>query len=407
MTVTPFPATRPHWLTKCILSDGRDPKPLPNLANALTALRNDPAVRDAFGYDEMLRAPMLLHQIGEPLYGDLKEPRPLTDKDACDLQAWMQEAGLKNISHETVRHAVETYAQENSYHPALDYLNALVWDGIPRLDAWLHVYLGAEKNEYTVRVGSMFLISMVARIYEPGCKADHMLVLEGHQGALKSSACKILGSPWFSDNLPDVTSGKDVSLHLRGVWLVEIAEMHAMNKAETSLLKSFISRTTERYRPPYGHLEVIEPRQCVFIGTTNNDAYLRDETGGRRFWPVKTGEINLDKLEADRDQLFAEARGRYRLGEAWWPDKDFEREHIMPEQAARYEADAWEELIAVYLEGRSKTTVLQVAQIALEFKSDRVGTADQNRIRAIMTNLGWKRGKRAPGTGARFWEKGV
>jgi predicted P-loop ATPase len=244
-------------------------------------------VRDAFAYDEMLRAPMLLHQIGTPLYGDLKEPRPLTDKDICDLQAWMQEAGLKNISHETVRHAVHTYARENSYHPALDYLDAVVWDGTPRLDAWLRVYLGAEKNEYTMRVGPMFLISMVARIYEPGCKADYMLVLEGPQGALKSSACKILGSPWFSDNLPEVTSGKDVLLHLRGVWLVEIAEMHAMNKAETSLLKSFISRTTERYRPPYGHLEVIEPRQCVFIGTTNNDAYLRDETGGRRFWPVK------------------------------------------------------------------------------------------------------------------------
>jgi predicted P-loop ATPase len=396
-----------HWLAKCILSDGKDPKPLSNLANALIALRNDPAVRDAFAFDEMFRAPMLVHQIGHPLYGDVKEPTPLTDKDICDLQAWMQEAGLKNISHETVRHAVHTYARENLYHPALDYLDALRWDGIPRLDAWLHAYLGAEKNEYTARVGSMFLKSMVARIYEPGCKADHMIILEGPQGALKSSACKILGDPWFSDNLPDVTSGKDVSLHLRGVWLVEIAEMHAMNKAETSLLKSFISRTTERYRPPYGHLEVIEPRQCVFIGTTNNDTYLRDETGGRRFWPVKTGNINLDKLEADRDQLFAEARARYRHGEPWWPKKDFERMHIMPEQAARYEADAWEELIAPHLQTITNTTVLRVAQRALGLQSDRLGTADQNRIRTIMTNLGWKRGKREPGTGARLWEKEV
>ncbi len=194
-------------------------------------------------------------------------------------------------------------------------------------------------------------------------------------------------------------------MYLRGKWLLEVSEMHAMNRAETAQLKAFISRQTERYRPSYGRKEVIEPRQCVFIGTTNRDSYLRDETGGRRFWPIKAGNIDLDGLMRDRDQLFAEAIVRYRNGKPWWPDKDFEQTQIMPQQAERYEADVWEETIAGYLDGKSKVTVGQVAREALHIETARIGTHDQRRIAAALEQLGWKR-QPQDWQGKRWWTRG-
>lgn len=376
---------------------------LPVLTNVMLALRSDPAVNGCIARDEMFCGPVLLRPVPRSTIAAAL-PRPVTDDDVAALQVWLQRAGLHRVGKDVVHQAVDLRARENAFHPVRDYLDALVWDRQPRLQRWLTDYLGAEASPYTQGIGSKFLISMAARILAPGCKADYMVVIEGPQGELKSSACAVLAGQWFSDNLPDIAGGKDASQHLRGKWLIEVAEMHVYGKAETSLLKSFITRTTERYRPSYGRKEIVEPRQCVFVGTTNKDAYLRDETGGRRFWPVEIGTIDLDRLAGDRDQLFAEAVALYRQGARWWPDKVFEQQHIQPEQNARYEGDAWEEPIDKYLAGVTQTTVLQVAKAALELDNiERLGTAEQRRIMAAMTKLGWKRGKRA--NHARFWTK--
>ena len=196
-----------HWFAQCI-KDVKG-KPIPNVANAIIALENDTNIRDAIAYNEMLRAPMLMHQPGMPMDTEMfnpRYPRPLTDQDVTDIQKWMQHVGLERIARQAVYDAVDLCARRNSFHPLREYLESLQWDGKPRVNVWLITKLGAELSDYVRAIGQMFLISMVARIFEPGCKADYMLVLEGPQGGLKSTACQMLAGEWFSDSLPDITS---------------------------------------------------------------------------------------------------------------------------------------------------------------------------------------------------------
>lgn len=379
---------RREFLRQCLYTDGGTL--ICNLANTLTALRT--ALPHIVAYDDMGRTTVLMKSLEKEQ--DVAA-RPLTDVDIGLIQERLQHLGLKQLGADTTHQAIEVRAAECRFHPVRDYLDKLEWDGIKRASKWLHRYLGVADSEYASCVGTQFVISMVARIYDPGCKADHMLILEGDQGTLKSTACRVLaGHAYFSDNLPDITTGKEVSIHIKDKWLVEVAEMDAMSRADTTALKAFVSRTVERYRPPYGRKEVIEPRQCVFVGTTNKEVYLRDETGGRRFWPVKTGRIDLEALQSDRGQVLAEAVALYRRGVPWWPNKDFEKRVIAPEQEARYEVDPWEEPVAAYLRTKIKVTVGQVAADALGIEKSRQGTIEHRRIIVVLQRLRWERLKK-------------
>lgn len=410
------PGTAKPWTAFLQLSD--EGEAINNLANAMTALRSAPELRGCFRFDEMLQVAVLVRPLPKGKPGIL--PRPVRDTDVSITQEWLQRNELRRLGKDIVHQAVALRGEENAFHPVRNYLNGLRWDRKPRLKTWLAFYAGCEpdeklsdeekalQREYISAIGRMFLISMVARVMRPGCKVDYMLILESTQGEGKSTIGEILGGQWFSDSLPNIGSDAvRVSQHLRGKWLIEIGELSAMSKAETEDLKAFLTRKEEQFTPKYGRLEVTEPRQCAFMGTTNKSTYLRDETGARRFWPAKAGTIDATALAEDRDQLFAEAVMAYRSGEQWWPDRDFEKKFIQPQQEARREVDAWEQTIGDWLDlpvedetkesgiaQRTECTVSDVAEKALRMEPGRLGTADQRRIAAALECLGWERGKR-------------
>jgi predicted P-loop ATPase len=326
-----------------------------NADNVAIALRQLPALIGCVAYDEFSLRLMLQ----APLPGDSKftAPRPWADVDAIRLQTFLQRhAGMNRISLTNCHNGAALVGYERSYHPVRDSLKSLRWDGTKRLDTWAHVYLGAENTEYTRTAPRMWLISMVARVFEPGCQCDYMLVLEGKQRRLKSSVFRTLaGDAWFSDESLNLRHDlRAANQHLPGNWIIEIAELQSFKGAALETVKTFITQREAKYLRRYARAESFEKRQCVLGATTNEHVYLYDPTGNARFWPLKvlvTGPIDIRRLKADRDQLLAEAVVRYRDDEHWWPDPELEDRLFVPEQDARYDADSWTQFVLPYLDG--------------------------------------------------------
>jgi predicted P-loop ATPase len=248
---------------------------------------------------------------------------------------------------------------------------------------------------------------MIARVYRPGCQADYAPILVGPQGLEKSKILATLaGEEYFGDHLPDIHT-KDASQYLRGKWLVELPELAALNKGDVESWKAFITRREEKYRPSYGRKDVVEPRQCVFAGTTNEREFLRDTTGNRRFWPIGTPQLDIEALKRDREMIWAEAVRLFKNHEPWWPNRDFEQEHMVPEQEARVVADPWLQPIETWLSGsdrdRTTPTSFEIAKEALDIPIGQIHSGHTRRIAAIMRSLSWEQGKRVSNT--RPWKK--
>jgi predicted P-loop ATPase len=249
--------------------------------------------------------------------------------------------------------AVNVVAQEYSFHPVRDYLNGCTWDGVPRVDTLLIDYLGADDNDYTRAVTRKALVAAVARVFRPGIKFDYMLTIRGLQGIGKSAFIAKLAGEWFSDTFTTM-QGKESYEQVQGVWIMEIGELAGMRKAEAETIKLYITKQTDRFRPAYGRRLQEFPRQCIFIGTTNETQFLRDTTGNRRFWVVDTpNEPKRDfweELTPDTVRLiWGEAVDLYKKGEKLYLTKKLEA--IAQEVQASYaEENPKAGVVAEYLD---------------------------------------------------------
>jgi hypothetical protein len=358
--------------------------PKAGYANALTALMRLNVRLEKDLFRNRLRAN---GHVIEELVGDLTDDVCMILRHAV-LERWGFDPGSQHIFD-----AAHTLALHNKTHPIREYLARLVWDGVPRLNDWLSTYLGAEQTRLSAAIGQLVLLAAVRRVRQPGVKFDSIMVLEGPQGSGKSTAVRILaGDENFSDQDILTLNPKEQMEILDGVWLYEISELQGLKKADVGKVKAFASRQVDRARLAYARFPSVIKRQVIFIGTTNDDQYLTDPTGNRRFWPIRTNEIDLPGLRDARDQLWAEAAHLEATGvplvlpRDLWPT-------AAEEQAARVLDDPWFDGVASArgtIEGGVERITTTVLLQHLGVPIERQGQYDAKRIVPMMRKAGWE-----------------
>lgn len=295
------------------------------IANVLIILDNDPKLKNAFIFDAFSNRVKVQRILPWDKDKSKFKERIWDNSDDAGLRFYIEKMyGI--TGKDRIQDAFDLYMAQNQIHIIKDYLNSLVWDGVPRIDTLLIDYFGTADTLYERTVIRKSLVAAVARMIKPGTKFDNMLILTGKQGIGKSTFLKKLGKDWFSDSL-NKFEGKEACEQLRGYWIIEVGELTGFNRAEMSDIKSFLSKQEDIYREPYARRTSIFPRQCVFFGTTNDNEFLRDKTGNRRFWPVDVGLVKPKKsifidLDNEVDQIWAEAYELYKKGEQLYLEGD-------------------------------------------------------------------------------------
>ncbi|MDX0440634.1 hypothetical protein GOD94_06115 [Sinorhizobium medicae] len=362
--------------------------PKSTMRNTLVALRR---LEFAFSHDLFRHRKIVNGSLLNEHEGEISD-------DACALlRAFIIEAFNFDPRNENVRDAVTQLCLENSFHPIQQMLDTFVWDGTPRLDHWISSYLGADDTPLNEAIGRIMLIAAVRRVREPGAKFDTIPVFEGAQGTGKSTALRILAGPNnHSDNEILTLDTKAQMEAMEGVWIYELSEMSGLNKSEVERMKAFASREVDRARMSYGRFSEARGRQTIFVGTTNEQKYLKDRTGNRRFLPVKTGKIDLEALQRDRDQLWAETAFREAQGESIALPPDLWSAAAL-EQEDRLEDDPWLEKLAT-VRGRAvgeevRAFTTEVLSEVLGIPLERQHNGQTKRLAALMRQHGWEDGK--------------
>lgn len=380
--------------------------------NVYLMLRHHPALTGMVWVDEFARR--IVKRMPAP-WDDPHGFVPGTEWEENEhlrLGMWLaQRERLLIKSADTLATSVAWAASDSRWHPVREYLDGLAWDGTERVDHWMTDFLGVKRTEYTRLVGRLFLIGMVARIYRPGCAMRAMPILEGEQFRGKSTALRILGGEWFGDTPIDLNN-KDSYQLIQGRWLYEIAELDAFNRAETTRIKSFISSPEDRFRAPYERAPKDHLRQVVFAGTTNQDEYLKDQTGNTRYWPVQVEAlepINLDGLAGVRDQLFAEAVALFQAGERWHPTREEQQRLFEPEQASREIVDPWQPIIRNYLLSitANRVTTAEILTECMKVEPGKIDGTRQmaTRIGIAMKREGWHKKRETDGSRGYFYSR--
>ena len=385
--------------------DGARAKPLgkfhPNTANVYSQLTETDRWSKVFAFDEFNNTEMVISkppwQTGDPQYF---KPRPLKDTDYTQTQIWLQRYWA-NASKNAVLDAVNAACEKQIISPVRHYLEQLPESNFD-IHSFFETYFGVvprdeNEREYIREASRVFLTQACARAVDAGCKADIVVVLEGKQGIGKSTGLRALFSPdWFKDSLPPM-SHKDASDYIVGAWCIELAEMAYQKKAEIEQQKAFLSRQEEKYRPAYKRTSIVYKRRCVFVATTNRDDWAVDETGNRRYLPVKTQNIDVAGLKRDRDMIWAAAYSEYMRTKHWWMQDQF-IDYTHQQTELRREADLWSQMVQEHLAHKDEVTIkeafeLSFPQETLDGRTNpkQISQQDQRRMANCLLAAGFER----------------